>query len=481
MPTSFDQPRKISTGLPLISTGVNGFDTILGGGLPKGGLYLVQGLAGSGKTTLAGQIGFHHAGQGGKVILLTLIAESHGKLLNHLSNYSFYDENLLGSRIFLFSGYHHLTKKSLSELMSFITSTLAEHQPDMLIIDGFRSVRETGTSSSALSEFMHTLNSLGTTMGCTTLLLSPVEGNQPESENTLVDGLIELGQFEKGMRIVREIQIYKIRGGKHFLGKHMFDIRANGINIHPRLEALTSNSGLTIGASDKCSGFGIAGWDELIGGGIEVGSTSNMIGHPGTGKTLMGLNYLYQGLREGQQCLMLGFYESVSRLVLKAKAIGLDLQPALDSGQLGILWLPPLEFLMDELAGRVLEDIDRRGVTRLFVDGIEGFEAIAIYPERVSSFLLALVSELRARNVTSIFTQELSYFPEVSRSKSLPTSALYENIFLLKNREIGEKHYRQICVMKLREHGYDASNRILEISDSGLRLGGLVSSIDKHN
>ena len=99
----------------------------------------------------------------------------------------------------------------------------------------------------------------------------------------------------------------------------------------------------------------------------------------------------------------------------------------------------------------------------------------------MSSLLLAQDSELRDRKDTSNITHHLSYFPEVSKSKSLPTSALYENIFLLKNREIGEKHYRQICVMKLREHGYDASNRILEISDSGLRLGGLVSSIDKHN
>ena len=395
MTTRPDQSRK--SGLPLISTGIKGFDTILGGGLPKGGLYLVQGLAGSGKTTLAGQIGFHHAGQGGKVILMTLIAESHGKLLNHLSNYSFYDENLLGSRISLFSGYHHLVKESLSELMNFITSTLAEYQPDLLIIDGFRSVRETGTSSSVLSEFMHTLNSLGTTMGCTTLLLSPTEGNQPESENTLVDGLIELGHFEKGMRIVREVQIYKIRGGKHLLGRHTFEIDTEGIIVYPRLEALTSSEKLQINASDQYLRFGIPGWDELMGGGIEQGSTFNLIGHPGTGKTLMGLSFLNQGLREGEQCLMLGFYESVPRLMLKAKAVGLDLQAALDSGQLNILWLPPLEFLMDEVAGRVLADIEQRKVSRLFVDGIEGFEAISIHGHRVSSFLLALVNELRAR------------------------------------------------------------------------------------
>ena len=474
------QPEKAYKSLPLITTGIKGFDTILGGGLPKTGLYLVQGLAGSGKTTLAGQIGFHHARQGSKVIFLTLIAESHGKLLNHLGNYAFFDESLLGDRITLFSGYQYLAKSGLGDLMNFITATLAEHQPDMLIIDGFRSVREAGSSSTALSEFMHTLNSLCATMGCTTFLLSPTEGNQPESENTLVDGLIELGQFEKGMRIVREIQIYKIRGGKHFLGRHTFEIDAEGIIVYPRLEALTSNGELRINASDRYLRFGIPGWDELIGGGIEEGSTSNLIGNPGVGKTLMGLNFLHQGLLEGERCLMLGFYESLPRLVLKAKAVGLDLQPALESGQLRILWLPPLEFLMDEVAARVLTDVDRRTVTRLFVDGIEGFEAITIHAQRVSSFLLAFISELRARNVTTVFSQELPYLPMAPKSKELPSSALFENIFLLKSREIAERHYRQISVMKLREHGYDASNHILEISNSGLRLGSPISTIDKH-
>ena len=480
MTTSHDPAKKSYKSLPLISTGIKGFDTILGGGLPKTGLYMVQGLAGSGKTTLAGQIGFNLARQGGKVIFLTLIAESHGKLLNHLSNYSFFDESLLGKQIILFSGYHYLSKHGLGDLMNFITSMLAEHQPDMLIIDGFRSVRETDASNTALSEFMHTLNSLCATMDCTTFLLSPTEGNQPESENTLVDGLIELGQFEKGMRVVREIQVYKIRGGKHFLGRHTFEIDTEGLIVYPRLEALASNKGVRINASTRCLRFGIPGWDELIGGGIEEGSTSNLIGHPGVGKTLMGLNFLHQGIREGERCLMLGFYESVPRLVLKAKAIGLDLQPALESGQLGIHWMPPLEFLLDEVAARVLADIEQRNVTRLFVDGIEGFEAITIHGQRVSSFLLALVSELRARNVTTIFTQELPYLPAAPRSRELPASALFENIFLLKSREIAERHYRQIAVMKLREHGYDASNHILEISSSGLSLGRPIAEIEKH-
>ena len=86
--TGFQTENRLS----LLSSGVAGFDEVLGGGFPRHSLYLIQGLAGSGKTTLACQIGFDHAAKGEKVLILTLIAETHGKMLNHLSNFSFYNE-----------------------------------------------------------------------------------------------------------------------------------------------------------------------------------------------------------------------------------------------------------------------------------------------------------------------------------------------------------------------------------------------------
>ena len=91
-------------------------------------------------------------------------------------------------------------------------STISQEQPSILIIDGFRSVRNSSATDLALAEFMHSLNSLVSSMGCTTFLLSPVEGNVTDSENTLVDGVIELGQYRQGMGVIRELQVFKIRG-----------------------------------------------------------------------------------------------------------------------------------------------------------------------------------------------------------------------------------------------------------------------------
>jgi len=95
----------------MLKTGISGLDVVLGGsGLPAGGLYLLQGLAGSGKTTLACQIGFSHAREGKKVLILTLLGESHAKMINHFSNFSFFNGSLIGNEI-VFSRHMQVSKK----------------------------------------------------------------------------------------------------------------------------------------------------------------------------------------------------------------------------------------------------------------------------------------------------------------------------------------------------------------------------------
>lgn len=461
--------------ISLLRTGVAGFDDILGGGFPAHSLYLIQGLAGSGKTTLACQIGFLHAQVGKKVLILTLIAETHGKILNHLSNFSFFDDELVGEKIMFFGGYSSLAEGGLRELLKFISTILAEQRPDILIIDGFRSVRESSPSDLALSEFMLSMNSMVAAMECTTFLLSPTEGNVADSENTLVDGLIELSQHEQGLQLIREVKVFKIRGSKHLLGRHVFEVGEDGVVVYPRLEAVSSTSPRRPGVSTERVPFGIAGWDKLTNGGVMKGSTTDLLGNPGVGKTLMALHFIVDGLKRGENCLILGFYESPAHLVEKAKGVGMDLQPYLASGALQIIWHPPLEVLVDSLAHAVLDNIEARKVSRMLVDGIDGLREVVMHVGRARSFLTAFVNELRGRNVTTFFTQELPYFGE---SHAEPfASMLFENIILLRYVEIDGVNHRQVGVLKLRESGYDAANHVLRISNQGMSIGGAVAGL----
>ena len=461
----------------LLVTGVDGLDVALGGGLPAYGLYLIQGLAGSGKTTLACQMGFLHAKQGNKVMVLTLLAESHAKMFSHFKNFSFYDSKLVGTSVLFFSGYTALVNGGLRSLLRQIVETMAAEKPSMLIIDGFRSVRTSAPSSLELGEFMHSLNSLAATMQCTTFILSPVEGNVTDSENTLVDGVIELGQHAQGMRLIREMQVFKIRGANHLLGKHVFEVKETGVVIYPRFEAVRTYSTGSQEASGTHISTGIPGWDRRIGGGVTKGSITCLLGSPGVGKTIMGLHFLKDGLDKQENCLFVGFYESPSTLLLKGERVGIDLATAMHDGRLDVMWQLPLEILVDDLATRMFENIKKRGVTRLVIDGLEGLNNLVMHPERARSFLVAFTSELRTLGVTTILSEQLHYFRKAVPMAEPSSSMLYENVILLEYLMHEDVNYRQISVMKLRENGYDATNRLMTITDQGMTVGDPVAQL----
>lgn len=459
----------------LLKSGVAGFDVVLGGGLPEGGLYLIQGLAGSGKTTLACQIGFSHARQGEKVLILTLLGESHAKMINHFANFSFFDEALIGQELMFFSAYKSV-KKGLRELLHFIVETMSKENPHILIIDGFRSIRNSNATDMALAEFMHSLNSLVSSMNCTTFLLSPVEGNVTDNENTLVDGVIELGQYCQGMGVIRELQIFKIRGAKHLLGKHVFEVRDDGVVVYPRFEAIASKSKAPPADARRCS-VGIPSWDSRIGGGVAAGSVTCLLGSPGVGKTLMGLHFIGEGLKHDENCLIVGFHESPETIVQKAQRIGIDLQPHVDSGKLQLMWQLPLEILIDDLASRMLACVREQKVSRLLIDGVEGLANLIMHPERSRSFLVALTNQLRMHGVTVYITEQLHYFRKLAPKAEPSSSSLYENIMLLEYFTVGDINHRQVSVMKLRENEYDGANRLMTITHKGIVVGDVSSSI----
>jgi circadian clock protein KaiC len=134
--------------LPRLKTGIDGLDVLLGGGFIDGGLYLIEGVPGAGKTILASQIGFHFAKAGKKVLLVTLIAESYGKLLRHLHGFRFFDESLIGDQITLLSGFQVMLDEGLGGLTRFIAEALSEHRCSLLLLDGFAAARDFSESTS---------------------------------------------------------------------------------------------------------------------------------------------------------------------------------------------------------------------------------------------------------------------------------------------------------------------------------------------
>ena len=99
--------------LERLATGIPGLDTVLGGGLFRTGVYMLHGQPGSGKTILANQICHHHVAQGGRAVYVTLLAESHARMLQHLRPLSFFDDSAIPERLSYLSAFHDLEAEGL--------------------------------------------------------------------------------------------------------------------------------------------------------------------------------------------------------------------------------------------------------------------------------------------------------------------------------------------------------------------------------
>lgn len=471
---------KRSTGEPgRIPTGVPGLDVILGGGLVESSLYLIEGMAGAGKTILASQICFSCVRAGGRALYLTLLAESHGKMLNNLRGLSFFDEAAISKSFQLLSIYPALASRDRKQLIEAIGRSLREHRPTILVVDGFRAVREFLDSDIAFTEMVHELNSLVTAFRCTTLLVAPTTGNRPHAEHVLVDGMIELNRSEIDVRRSREIEVHKNRGGNHLQGRHLFRITDAGLHCFPRSEALYSaRTPVPLEQSDRLS-FGVPTLDAMLQGGLVAGSVTNLLGAAGAGKTLLGLKFLDDGIRRGENALYFGFFESPERLVAKARGVGIQLARAVKSERLQILWQPPLELIIDELLEKILVAIRERDVKRLFIDGVDGFRQSAFYSARLDRFFAAMSNVLRAEGVTTLVTEETPLFSPEIASSTLDLSAVVENIIVLRYVELGARLVRLISIIKTRESDHESSIRELQLTSSGIRVVESFHSVEQ--
>jgi circadian clock protein KaiC len=462
-----------------MTTGVPGLDVVLGGGLVDSGLYLVQGVPGAGKTILASQIAFHRTRQGERVLFVTLIAESHGKLLSHLRGFEFFEESAIAERLWFLSGLAALAREGFAGLLQFLAENLRQYRPRLLVVDGFASIQDFTDSAPPLARFMHELNGLVTATRCTALLLAPSAGTTRRPEHTIVDGLIELDRIGRSLRRACELEVHKMRGGKHLTGRSTFTITDGGIRVFPRLETVVSEHHIRPRQHVERVSTGLPALDAVTRGGLVRGSSTSLLGAPGTGKTLLGLTFLCAGARAGEKGLYFGFYESPERLVAKAESIGQPLGELARSGGVEIHWLSPLEQLVDEIGWRIEEAVGREGIGRVFIDGLEGFLESAMHPERVPQFVTALSVLLRSRGVTTMFSEELPLFSEAIHSKVLSTSALVENIFLMRYFEHGAELRRLLAVLKTRESDFDPSIREFRITRTGLELGEQLVGLEQ--
>jgi circadian clock protein KaiC len=458
-----------------LTTGIPGLDPILEGGLLVGGIYIVQGPPGSGKTILANQLCCHQARAGRRAIYFTLLSESHSGMLEHLRRMQFFCGELAGDAIVYFSGFKVLEDEGLLGLARLIGKTMTDRNPSAVVVDGFMTAREAAREPNDLKQFVRHLQTYSASLSCTTLLLSSTSaGAGLAPEHTIADGIIELSNDLNGLRSLRHLQVLKMRGTCQIDGRHTVEIDDKGMTVHARFEVGSWRSYVGTPVGRERRSFGVAELDAMMMGGLPDGSITMLVGASGVGKTLLSLQFLAAGAKAGETGLYFGMYERPEELLAKCQRTHLGLQEGVDAGRIHLSWHRPIEGVLDVLADRMLTQLRETGATRLCIDGMHSLFRTVDFPERMRAVSAALAEELTGRGVTTVYTLETSNLLEGSGHEiRLPIddiSAMSHNIITIRQIERRGQFDRMLAILKMRDSDYDRSIRELTITDRGIVL-----------
>jgi len=457
--------------LERLRSGIPGLDAITHGGLISGASYLIQAHPGSGKTILANQIAFNHAGTGGKTIFVSLLSEPHDRLLQFLSTLSFFDETKIGTDIVYISAFNSLESEGLDALTKLLRREIIRNRATLLVLDGLMNARSKAETPLNTKKFIAELQANTAFMECTTLFLTSAEVGQGSPELTMVDGVITLAEQTHGVRSLRRIAITKLRGSAFIPGQHDYQISASGLTIFPRFEELFPTPSRKQQAGLSRIGSGVTGLDRALNGGLFEGSATLVFGPSGSGKTTLGLNFITKASAQ-EKGLFLGFYEEPDQLVMKSNELGMGLQDLYQSGLVLLDWQPTSGFRLDDLAARTLSTVRELGIKRVFIDSLAALAQLATEQGRLVEFISALVNELRASGATLYLSWGTSGFPGTDLQAPTPDlCSIVDNIFMMRLTESScVNSLLSLSVVKSRYGRFDHRANYFSIGMGGIQF-----------
>ncbi len=461
-----------------VSSGVPGLDEILGGGLPEFSFNIIAGAPGCGKTTLAHQIMFANATPERPALYFTVLGEPAIKMLRYQQQYSFFDDAKLAGSIRFINLSQVVLDQDLDAVLDAIIQEVESAQPSIVVVDSFRTVVRKAQSGSTneveLQGFVQRLALHLTSWQATTFLIGEyVEGELRDNPVfTVADGLFWLFQSVERNSIVRKMQVMKVRGQESVPGLHTFRITSAGLQTFPRTFGLTNNLSEHVKGRRRLS-TGVRELDTLMGGGIPEGDSLLLAGPSGAGKTVLGIQYIAEGLKQGEPCIVAMFEEQPSEFIQRAASFGFDLEQNLKDGSLKLIYLRPLDLSVDETVHEIVSAVKEIGCKRLVIDSLVGFE-MALAPDFRTDFresLYRMIGALTRLGVTIVSTVEVEENFTSMGLSNFTISFLADDIVRLRYASIHGQLRKLMMVVKMRRSKHSIDMCAYEVTSKGLAIG----------
>ena len=453
------------------SSGIQGLDSILGGGLPEGSSCLVRGGPGTGKTT----IGAHFLAAGtllGERTLNITLGEDRKSVVRNaaqvgidLSQVSFLD---------LSPSSGHFEKSESPTLFS--PAELERDQITKMIIEKMGSVRPKRVlldSSSHLRllsidamQFRKQLLGLVRYLlahDTTLMITSEASPEVPDHETRhLCDGVVSLSMEEEW----RYVEVTKLRSSGFRAGKHSLRLGQNGCAIYPVLRPQEHRVKFTAQVQPS----EVEGVDQMLCGGIERGTTTLITGPSGAGKTTLSLQFAQAAARRGERAVVFTFEESSEAIAYRASSLGFSLDATKPSNVFEIRSIEPLLVSADEISHMVRHEVEQKRCSFFVLDSVAGFR-LSVKSRNLVVDLRSMLKYLTNMGVTVIVINEVEMLTGDFRATELGISFLADNLIFLRYLEIRGEMRKAIGVLKKRLSDFERYLREFAVTKEGIRIG----------
>lgn len=460
--------------LARVSTGVAGLDAVLGGGIPAGSITIVAGEPGAGKTVLALQLCFEAARRGSRSIYFSTLSEPSLKLVRHMQGFRFFDADLLDRSVSIADLGGALRARDPRKALDAVVERVEREAPTVVVIDSYKVLNDLSSAPLESRALTYDLAVQMAGWGATTLLVGEYSDEDVRSlpEFAIADGILRLGTAAQDLAKIRELEIRKLRGSSFVGGVHFFELTAAGMTFFPRVSAPEPAAGGAPPLATDVVSTGVPQLDALVCGGFPRASTTTLMGGTGTGKTVLGLQFLAEGARCGESGVLLTLEETPDQIRAIAAGFRHGFAEEEQRGRLHIRYTAPIELSTDRFLHLARQEVERLGVRRVVLDSLSSLGLGAISERRYKELVYAFAKHMRALGVTTLLTMEITELLGSGQLSGHGISFASDNLVQLRYVELGGRLERALSVIKARGVPVNTELRALTIGPAGVEVSG---------